>query len=180
MFKNKEVVALFVSLLIILAISPRFIYTIYQTMIGKLAFLVILSYLALKNITLGLLFALCLIVLSRQYNNLTEGMETIQTPGTIGEDNTTIDASGGKIQLATKEQAKANVDQKISELKTKIQNSGLNVTAIEDSIRAKASQSIPVDKQTTTSSENVSPFTSGMLTNGASLTEGFCPCALSL
>uniref|UniRef100_A0A6C0IUE1 Uncharacterized protein n=1 Tax=viral metagenome TaxID=1070528 RepID=A0A6C0IUE1_9ZZZZ len=179
MFKNKEVIALFVSLVIVLAISPRFVYTIYQNVIGKLVLLIILSFLAMKNITLGLLFALCLIVLSTQYGNITEGMDNIQIPGTIGEDNTT-DTSGNKIQLATKQQVKENVEQKISDLKAKIQNSGLNVTAIEDSIRAKASQTIPIDKQTTISNENVSPFTSGMLTNGTSLTEGFCPCAASI
>jgi hypothetical protein len=179
MFKNKEIVALFVGLVIVLAISPRFVYNIYQTVVGKLVLLVILSFFAMKNVTLGLLFALCLIVLSVQYGSLTEGMETIQTPGTIGEDNT-IDTSGNKISLATKEQAKQNAEQKISDLKAKIQNSGLNVTAIEDSIRAKASQTIPVDKQQTFSNEHVSPFTSGMLTNGTNLTEGFCPCAASI
>jgi hypothetical protein len=175
MFKNKEVVALFFVLVIILAISPRFVYDIYQTIVGKLIILCILIFFSMKNVTLGLLIALCLIILSRQFNTLTEGMNNNQTSTTIGEDNTS-DASGNKINVATKEEA----EQKISDLKAKIQNSGLNVTSIEDSIRAKASQSIPVDKQTISSSENVSPFTSGMLTNNTSLTEGFCPCAAVL
>ena len=175
MFKNKEVVALFFVLVIILAISPRFVYDIYQTIVGKLIILCILIFFSMKNVTLGLLIALCLIILSTQFNTLTEGMDNSQTSTTIGEDNTS-DASGNKINVATKEEA----EQKISDLKAKIQNSGLNVTSIEDSIRAKASQSIPVDKQTISSSENVSPFTSGMLTNNTSLTEGFCPCAAVL
>jgi hypothetical protein len=171
MFKNKEVFALFFGLVIILAISPRFVYNIYQTVIGKLIILCILAFFAMKNITLGLLIALCLIILSTQFDKLTEGMDN-NTAVTIGEDNT-IDVSGNKINLVTKQEA----EQKISDLKAKIQNSGLNVTTIEDSIRAKASQAIPVDKQTVASSDNVSPFTSGMLTNNTSLTEGFCPCA---
>lgn len=177
MFKNKEVVALFFVLVIILAISPRFVYDMYQTIVGKLIILSILIFFSMKNVTLGLLIALCLIILSTQFNSLTEGMDNNQTSTTIGEDNTSAsDASGNKINIATKEEA----EQKISDLKAKIQNSGLNVTSIEDSIRAKASQSIPVDKQTISSSENVSPFTSGMLTNNTSLTEGFCPCAAVL
>jgi hypothetical protein len=178
MFKNKEVVALFFGLIIILAISPRFVYNIYQTIIGKFLLLIILCFFAMRNITLGLLFALSLIIISSQYSSLTEGMDNIQTPGTIGDDN--IDVSGNKINIITKEKAKHEAEQKISDLKAKIANSGLNVTAIEDSIRSKASQSIPVDKQMTTSSENVSPFTSGMLTNSSTLTEGFCPCASNI
>lgn len=178
MFKNKELFALFIGLVIILAISPKFIYNIYKTIIGKLLLLIILCFFAMRNITLGLLFALCLIIILSQYDTLTEGMDNIQTPGTIGDDN--IDVSGNKINIVTKEQAKQEAEQKISDLKAKIANSGLNVTAIEDSIRSKASQSIPVDKHLTTSSENVSPFTSGMLTNMSNLTEGFCPCASNI
>jgi len=171
MFKNKEVVALFFVLVSILAISPRFVYNMYQTIVGKLIILCIIVFFSMKNVTLGLLLALCLIIQSTQFHSLTEGMDN-NTSVTIGEDNT-IDVSGNKINLVTKQEA----EQKISDLKAKIQNSGLNVTTIEDSIRAKASQAIPVDKQSVSSSENVSPFTSGMLTNTTNLTEGFCPCA---
>ena len=55
MFKNKEVVALFFVLVIILAISPRFVYDMYQTIVGKLIILSILIFFSMKNVTLGLL-----------------------------------------------------------------------------------------------------------------------------
>ena len=51
---------------------------------------------------------------------------------------------------------------------------------IKNAIQSIPANSIPVDKNTFNSSDNVQPSTSSMLTNKASLTEGFCPCAASL
>lgn len=147
MFKYKEVITLLVVLTMALFINPQTVYQVYNNTLGKLFLLVIIGFLAMKNVTLGLLLTLILIIILKQNNILTEGMDKL-TPSVKKEDN-----------------------------KQFIKASGIDISSIEDSIRSKQSQSIPVDKAVSSSSENVNPFTSGMLTNETTLTEGFCPCA---
>lgn len=147
MFKYKEVITLLVVLTMALFINPQTVYQVYNNTLGKLFLLVIIGFLAMKNVTLGLLLTLILIIILKQNNILTEGMDKL-TPSVKKEDN-----------------------------KQFIKASGIDISSIEDSIRSKQSQSIPVDKAVSSSSENVNPFTAGMLTNETTLTEGFCPCA---
>lgn len=182
--ETKGVVALFVSLAIILAINPRIIHEIYNTILGRLVLICIIIFVSMHNVTLGLLLALVVIVLSKEFGSLTEGMDNISTPDTIGEDNE--DITGKQTVLtkdatknATKNATKDKVKNKISDLKQNISELGIDKEDIRNSILAKDSKTIPVSDDATSSGE-VDAFTPSMITNSSSLTEGFCPCASSV
>jgi fructose-specific phosphotransferase system component IIB len=121
-------------------------------------------------------------------------MVNIQTPDTIGEENVPIT---GAQQVLTKDAVKQKIEDRISDLKAKAQSSqgeqtqpaqtsdsntgtGMDKEDIKNAIQSISASSIPVDKNTFNSTDNVQPSTSSMLTNKASLTEGFCPCAASI
>jgi len=152
MYKYKETTVLLIVLIMVLFIRPKSVYNLYNNILGKLILLVMVMFFTMNNVTLGLLVALTLIIVSKNYEVLTEGMENTTTPDTVN--------------------IKKKVDKKLNEY------SGIDITSLEDSIRSKESKSIPVDKfVVSSSSENVNPFTSGMLNGNNTLTEGFCPCA---
>jgi fructose-specific phosphotransferase system component IIB len=148
----------------------------------------------MNNITLALLTLFIIIILLNKYDSFVEGMENIQTPDTIGEENVPIT---GAQQVLTKDAVKQKIQDRISDLKAKAQSSqgeqtqpaqtsdsntgtGMDKEDIKNAIQSISASSIPVDKNTFNSTDNVQPSTSSMLTNKASLTEGFCPCAASI
>jgi hypothetical protein len=190
--KTKSIVALFVALSIILAIQPRMIYDLYNTLLGRLVIIVVIVFFAMHNVTLGLLVVLALIIVSNKFTTFTEGLETMDkttttlgtVPSTIGDDNATTGSSADKQTVLTRT-ATVSLNDKdksgnptISELKTQAETKGVDKETIKTTIASKPSNSLPV--ASTSSSENVQPFTSGMMNNKASLTEGFCPCAASV
>lgn len=186
--ETKGVVALFVSLAVILAINPRIIHEIYNTILGRLVLICIIIFVSMHNVTLGLLLALVVIVLSKEFGSLTEGMDNISTPDTIGEDNEDItgkqtvltkDATKNVTNNATKNVTKDKVKNKISDLKQNISELGIDKEDIRNSILSKDSKTIPVSDDATSSGE-VDAFSPSMITNSSSLTEGFCPCASSV
>jgi len=161
---KKGILALFLALVATLIISPRWLYNIYDNILGKIILLGIIIFLTKHNATLGLLSVLCLIIVLHEYMPFVEGMDNIQTPGTIGEDNVPPPTGPNVQHIITKAEAK----KRLSDLKEKANEAGIDLNDIKDAIASKASNSIPVDKKTMTSSENVQPFTPSMLT------EGFC------
>jgi hypothetical protein len=171
---KKAILALFLALLAILIMSPRWLYNIYDNTLGKLILIIVIIFLTRHNTTLGLLAVLCVIVVLHEYMPFVEGMDNndnIQTPGTIGEDNIPAPTGPNVQNIITKEEAK----KKLSDLKEKANEAGIDLNDIKDAISSKDSNSIPVDKQTMTSSENVQPFSPNMLK------EGFCgACAIAL
>lgn len=178
--ETKGVVALFVSLAVILAINPRIIHEIYNTILGRLVLICIIIFVSMHNVTLGLLLALVVIVLSKEFGSLTEGMDNISTPYTVGEDNE--DITGKQTVLtkdATNNATKDKVKNKISDLKQNVSELGIDKEDIRNSILSKDSKTIPVSDDATSSGE-VDAFTPSMITNSSSLTEGFCPCASSV
>ena len=196
--KTNSVVALFFILVIILVINPNFINSINSTILGRLFLICLLIFFAMNNITLALLTLFIIIILLNNHDSFVEGMENIQTPDTIGEENVPVT---GAQQVLTKDAVKQKIEDRISDLKAKAQagqtsgnqtsgnqtqaqtndsNSGMDKEDIKNAIQSIPSSSIPVDKKTFNSTDNVQPSTSSMLTNKASLTEGFCPCAASI
>jgi hypothetical protein len=148
------------------------------------------------NVTLALLTVFIIIILLSKYDNFVEGMDNIETPDTIGEENVPIT---GKQQVLTKDavkkdEIKQNINDRISDLKAKAQqqantttttsttdsNMGMDKEDIKNAIQSMPANSIPTDKSMFNSNDNVQPLTSSMLTNKSSLTEGFCPCAASV
>ena len=192
--KTNSVVALFFILVIILVIKPNFVYSINSSILSRLFLICILIFFAMNNITLALLTLFIIIILLNKYDSFVEGMENIQTPDTIGEENVPIT---GAQQVLTKDAVKQKIEDRISDLKAKAQSSqgeqtqpaqtsdsntgtGMDKEDIKNAIQSISASSIPVDKNTFNSTDNVQPSTSSMLTNKASLTEGFCPCAASI
>jgi len=192
--KTNSVVALFFILVIILVIKPNFVYSINSSILSRLFLICILIFFAINNITLALLTLFIIIILLNKYDSFVEGMENIQTPDTIGEENVPIT---GAQQVLTKDAVKQKIEDRISDLKAKAQSSqgeqtqpaqtsdsntgtGMDKEDIKNAIQSISASSIPVDKNTFNSTDNVQPSTSSMLTNKASLTEGFCPCAASI
>jgi hypothetical protein len=188
--KTNSVVALFVCLVIILAMKPRFIYSINSSILGRLFLICILIFFAMNNITLALLTLFIIIVFLNNNDTLVEGMENIQTPDTIGEENVQIT---GEQQVLTKDAVRQKIQDRISDLKAKAQgaqtegedssndptnvSTGMDKEDIKNAIQSIPANTIPIDKKSFQSADNVQPSTSSMLTNKSSLTEGFCPCA---
>ena len=53
--KTNSIVALFVALIVILAVNPRMVNNIYSSVLGRLFLIGILIFLSMKSVTLGLL-----------------------------------------------------------------------------------------------------------------------------
>ena len=190
--ETKCVIALFVALLIILAVNPRMINNIYSTILGRLVLIGVVIFLAMNNLVLGLLVALAIISSINQFGSFVEGMDTMAAPVTIGEDNVPITGQ----QIVLTKSATADVDaakQKISDLKARAASGNLNTNmntnsnansngidkeAIRNTIMAKNSKTIQLDANAM-KNEDVNAYNPSMLTNTSSMTEGFCPCAAS-
>ena len=196
--ETKCVIALFVGLLIILAVNPRMINNIYSTILGRLVLIGVVIFLAMNNLVLGLLVALAIISSINQFGSFVEGMDTMAAPVTIGEDNVPITGQ----QIVLTKSATADVDaakQKISDLKaraasgnlntnmnsnmntnmnTNANSNGIDKEAIRNTIMAKNSKTIQLDANAM-KNEDVNAYNPSMLTNTSSMTEGFCPCAAS-
>jgi hypothetical protein len=186
--KTAGIISLFVFLAIILAINPSIINNVYNTMLGRLVLILVIIFLSMNNVTLGLLVALVLIIILNEYGSLTEGLNNMATPDTVGSipatDNITVGEDNvpqtGGVTVLTKDASK-----KLSELKAEnasgvnsIQSTGVDPVQMSEQVRPKASTMIPIDK-TAMASEEVSAHTPSMVSNTSSLTEGFCPCAAS-
>ena len=172
---KKGALGLFVLLVAILIISPKLLYNIYNNILGKLVLIAVVSFLAMHKITLGLLGVLTIVIALNKYDTFIEGMDNISTPETIGDDNISVPKDSNVKKVITKEEAK----KRLSELKEKANESGVDLNDIKDAIASKSSNSIPVDKNTMNSSESVQAFTPSMLTS--STIEGFCgACAAAI
>lgn len=182
--RTKGIGALFIALAIILAIKPMLIHNAYHSILGRLFLIALVIFFSMNNITLGLLVALAIIAASNQFAPFVEGMEngttvsgTTVSGTTVGEDNTTVKGNQvvltgdavKKLQNMTPEQQQM-VQQKMSDLKEKINAAGIDLEAIKNTVKSKESNSIPVDPSVKTS-EEVSAFTPSML--GTSSLEGF-------
>lgn len=168
--KIKSIGALFVALLIILAVNPKLISNIYSSILGRLFFICVVIFFAMNNTTLGLLVALVIITASNQFGSFVESMEN-QEPTTIGEDNV---ASTGPIKVLSKDAVK----QKLSDLKAVADtendaNIGVDKIDIAKNMIPKNSNQIPIDKHANNSNSEVSASSSSMLKPSSATLEGF-------
>jgi anti-sigma28 factor (negative regulator of flagellin synthesis) len=159
--KTQSIGALFVALVIILAVSPKIVNNIYNSILGRLLLVSIIIFFAINNVTLGLLLVLAIITALNQFGSFVEGMEN-GTPTTIGEEN--VDTTGGQTVL-TNSAAEA-AKKKISDLKQSIADGtvGVDKENIKTAIMSKDSKQIPVSPNMNSSTE-VNASLSGMLTN---------------
>lgn len=175
--KTKSISALFVALVIILAVNPYLVNNIYNHILGRFALIGIVIFFSMNNLTMGLLLALAIISASNQYSPFVEGM---QNGTTIGKDNTT---STGTQQILTRDAVKQitqnmspeqqdEMSKRISELKARAEAAGVDTEAIKNAIMSKDSKTIPVDPNSK-NSEDVSASSEGMLRD--TKLEGFRP-----
>ena len=73
--KIQSIGALFVALVIILAINPTIVHNMYSSILGRLFLILIVIFFAMNNLTLGLLMVLTIITALNQYGSFVEGME---------------------------------------------------------------------------------------------------------
>jgi hypothetical protein len=169
--KTKSIGALFVALVIILAVNPRVINNIYSSILGRLFLVCVVIFFAMNNTTLGLLVALAIITASNQFGSFVEGMDNMDTtPTTIGEEN--VDTTGGQTVL-TKGAVADTVKKRISDLKQSAADGtiGVDKEDIKTAIMARDSKQLPLDPNMNSSTDDVNAFTTGMLTD--SKLEGF-------
>ena len=165
MYKKYGIFGLFLLLVVILVIKPRVIFNLYNNILGRVVLIGVVLFFTISNITLGLLAALCLIIVSNMF--FMEGMDNlnsmdksmIQSGLTIGDDNA-VSPSGTQIQVTTKDQIKTKVEAKdgstISELQSQAAAQGVDRQTVQETIQAKSSKTIPVDKSNF-KSDDVSP-----------------------
>jgi hypothetical protein len=174
--KTHSIVAIFIALVVILAINPKMVNTLYSSVLGRLFLISIVILLSIKNVTLGLLVALTIISGLNQFGSFVEG-SFVEGFGatTVGEDN--IDATGKQIVLTNAAQGTTvnSAKQKISDLKAQAASNGVDKEDIKAALQAKDSSTIPTDPNMTTN-ENVEAFTTNML-RPSSLTKGFYSAA---
>jgi hypothetical protein len=152
---NKSIGIIFIVLLVILAINPKIVNNMYETILGRLFLICVVMFFSMNNTTLGLLVALLIITALNQFGSFVEGM---QLPATIGEDNVDVDSTGEQPVLN-----KSAVKQKLTTAKQDVVQ-GVDKEDIKAAIMAKDSKTIPVDPNMTGSAD-VSASTSGMLIN---------------
>jgi anti-sigma28 factor (negative regulator of flagellin synthesis) len=169
--KTQSIGALFVALVIILAVNPKVVNNIYSSVLGRLFLICIVIFFAMNNTTLGLLVALAIITSSNQFGSFVEGMEN-GTPTTVGEDN--VDTTGGQTVLTKGAVADAS-KKRISDLKQDVANGtvGVDKEDIKAAIMSKDSKQIPVDPNMNNLNNEVSAASSGMLNSSNATLEGF-------
>jgi len=175
--KTKSITTLFVALVIILAVNPRSVNNIYNSILGRVFLIGIVILFSMNNLTLGLLAALAIIAASNQFSNFVEGMENGTT---IGEDNTNSTGTQPVLTNSAVRQARETIDlspeqqeqvsQNISDLKEKSTTAGVDIESIKNTIMSKESNSIPVYSNSN-NSDNVTASPPTILTS--SNLEGF-------
>jgi hypothetical protein len=174
--KTHSIVAIFIALVVILAINPKMVNTLYSSVLGRLFLISIVILLSMKNVTLGLLVALTIISGLNQLGSFVEGsfVEGFEAT-TVGEDN--VDSTGKQIVLTNAAQGPTvnSAKQKISDLKAQAATNGVDKEDIKAALQAKDSSTIPTDPNMTTNA-SVEAFTTNML-RPSSLTKGFYSAA---
>ena len=188
--KIQGILLLLVLLAIILAINPKLIKKMYNNILGRLLILLAIVFCAMNNVTLGLLITLCLIIVLNRYDTFAEGMDImgdspITTPQTIGDDNVVANSiPGQKINVVTNVPTSMPIGSRLSDLKAKLASgssgqvlnaqaggNGVDVPAMQQTINAVPSNTLPIQKMT--SSEDVNAASQGTLDTNT-LTENFC------
>lgn len=197
---QKSAVGVFMLLLTFALLYPEWIYGAYKNSAGRVALLALVVWLAHCNLVLGLIAALCIVVSLSRYGSLTlEGM-------TVGDDAANAAASEGgeggltpeqKIRLVTATSAAATArrearrdergaDSASAPALPKATATGdtsqisVDKINIEEAVKAKRPNSIPVDRTAATSSADAAPATEGMLGSGKQWSvENFCSSCAS-
>ena len=185
-------------LLTLALVYPEWIHRIYKNLLGRVVLLALVVWLANCNMVLGLIAALCIVMSLSRYGSLTtlEGMSA-----TIGDDTAEIEGGSGattasltpeqKIRLVTATAAASRRAADRDEAAAALPTTSATATGdtsqisvdkinIEEAVKAKRPNSIPVDRTAATSSADAAPATEGMLGSGKQWSvENFCSSCAS-
>ena len=178
--KTNSIVAIFIALIVILALKPKMVNNIYSSILGRLFLVSVVVFLSMRSVTLGLLVALTIIAGLNQFGSFVEGFET---PTTVGEEN--VPTTGKQVVLTDSETEKVNnTKQKISDLKAQAQDAkqsqitsqtnGVDKEDIKAAIMAKDSRTIQLDPNMMTN-ETVEAFSTNIFNSLSK--EGFYSAA---
>ena len=169
--KTEIVIGVIILLAFILLINKQNLNNIHNSVLGRLIIICIIIFVALKNITLGLLVVFSFILLSSTFNYY-EGMEN-NVPTTIGEDNVSSMGSQKVLTSSATKTSKLNENKVNKNLnKEKDTNKdGIDKESIKLTIMPKNSKHIPVDPKMNNSDE-VEPSSQKILDSSSKL-EGF-------
>ena len=149
--KSQSMVALFLALVVSLALNPTIINNIYGNVLGRIVLICVVIFVSMNNVTLGLLVVLVIITALNQFGSFTEGFEQNgQSVITAVNNNQKI------IRKLKKDKADST--------------SGINLQDLRNTTMPKDSNTIQVDKNMNRS-EEVDPSTSIML--NSNLKENF-------
>jgi hypothetical protein len=162
MYKKHGILGLFLLLVVILVLKPGIILNMYDNILGRVVLIGIVVFFTTCNVALGLLAALCFIIISNVFfmvgsNTNIEGLTNLDNPQamikpglTIGDDNVSSTDTNNKLKVITK--AKANGititgnGSKLSEIQAQAEEQGVDRQTLQETIQSKSSKSIPVDK----------------------------------
>ena len=171
--KSQSMVALFLALVVSLALNPTIINNIYENVLGRIVLICIVIFFAINNTTLGLLVVLVIIAALNQYGSFTEGFK-LNKELKKGEKEEHSILTKGEPDLTKGEPDFNPLNKhklkKISNLKKEQETTGVNLQDLRNTTMPKDSNTIQVDKNMIRS-EEVSPSSSSML--NSSLKENF-------
>jgi K+-sensing histidine kinase KdpD len=137
------ILGLFALLFITLVVNPRIIFKMQNNILGRLVLIGVVLLSTTSNVTLGLLSALCLIIVSNMF--FMEGMDNINlndSGKTIGDD--TVEEAGVKQQVLAKKAANAANTAEVT---------GVDRETIKQSIQSVSSKTLPIDSSAFNSSD---------------------------
>jgi hypothetical protein len=174
MYKKHGILGLFLLLVVILVLKPRIILNMYNNILGRVLLIGLVLFFTTCNVALGLLAALCLIIVSNMFfmggvnmeglTNLDNESDTNQMDQaglTIGDDTVSATDTNAKLKVITKAKASGMTitgdGSKLSELQAQAQeqgeSEGVDRQTVQETIQSKSSKSIPVDKTNFESTE---------------------------
>jgi hypothetical protein len=155
----------------LMLLNPYYVYSLYDTVLGRLILLLVLLLLTLNNIVYGLIFVLCIVICVNMF--FVEGMTNNTSGITIGEEN--VANKKDKIIVLTKmaqneSQGKIDSNESKSDLNESedMKKNGIDLQTIEDSIKSINSNTIPIDKSSFKEKQEINP--------NDKLVETFTPC----
>ena len=144
--KKQTPIGLVLVLVLVLAICPRRIKDMYETVLGRMLLISIATFCALHNVLAGLLVVLILIIASNMF--LFEGFKE-------------------GIDDETKTTAKETVKETVKdEIESKCVTDGCDRQSLTDALKSLNSNTIPIDT-TTNTDEEVEASTENLQTRGA-------------
>lgn len=185
MKKNTAIITgLFMLMILAFTVDPTFIYHFQNTLLGKAVVILVLIYLTTNNVTLGLLFALAIIIISSRVDvPMVEGLKNNKIKSKIKsiKKKDTQERCKTLEELLREERVKRMKKNKLGSIKKNAKNNnnnnvsasantttsnGVDRITVEETFRVRNPSTIPVTKEAfkvkeLTPSDNTSKYYGG-------------------